>query len=73
MSQNKGIIDSPFLLNESLFFFSLQKSIFSNPYYLTYIKKMAKIVKKGVKGAAANFITRQQALNKLQISLADFR
>ncbi|GAA5800642.1 Pescadillo N-terminus-domain-containing protein [Helicostylum pulchrum] len=34
---------------------------------------MAKIVKKGVKGAAANFITRQQALNKLQISLADFR
>lgn len=34
---------------------------------------MAKIVKKGVKGAAANFITRQQVLNKLQISLADFR
>ncbi|KAI8967389.1 Pescadillo N-terminus-domain-containing protein [Mycotypha africana] len=34
---------------------------------------MAKIQKKGVKGAASNFITRQQALNKLQISLADFR
>ncbi|KAI8641665.1 Pescadillo N-terminus-domain-containing protein [Parasitella parasitica] len=34
---------------------------------------MGKIIKKGVKGAAANFITRQQALNKLQISLADFR
>ncbi|KAI9020104.1 Pescadillo N-terminus-domain-containing protein [Phycomyces nitens] len=34
---------------------------------------MAKINKKGVKGAAANFITRQRALNKLQISLADFR
>ncbi|KAI9480621.1 MAG: Pescadillo N-terminus-domain-containing protein [Benjaminiella poitrasii] len=34
---------------------------------------MGKIVKKGVKGAASNFITRQQALNKLQISLADFR
>ncbi|KAI7862815.1 Pescadillo N-terminus-domain-containing protein [Spinellus fusiger] len=34
---------------------------------------MGKIQKKGVKGAAANFITRQRALNKLQISLADFR
>ncbi|KAI8976015.1 Pescadillo N-terminus-domain-containing protein [Pilobolus umbonatus] len=34
---------------------------------------MGKIIKKGVKGAAANYITRQQALNKLQISLADFR
>ncbi|KAI8328948.1 Pescadillo N-terminus-domain-containing protein [Blakeslea trispora] len=34
---------------------------------------MGKIIKKGTKGAAANFITRQQALNKLQISLADFR
>ncbi|KAI7898330.1 Pescadillo N-terminus-domain-containing protein [Cokeromyces recurvatus] len=34
---------------------------------------MGKIIKKGVKGAASNFITRQQALNKLQISLADFR
>ncbi|KAG1461583.1 hypothetical protein G6F56_005697 [Rhizopus delemar] len=34
---------------------------------------MGKLIKKGVKGAAANFITRQQALNKLQISLADFR
>ncbi|KAF7722333.1 mRNA-binding ribosome synthesis protein [Apophysomyces ossiformis] len=34
---------------------------------------MGKIQKKGVKGAASNYITRQQALNKLQISLADFR
>ncbi|KAI8070414.1 Pescadillo N-terminus-domain-containing protein [Gongronella butleri] len=34
---------------------------------------MGRIQKKGVKGAAANFITRQQALKKLQISLADFR
>ncbi|KAI9497588.1 Pescadillo N-terminus-domain-containing protein [Zychaea mexicana] len=34
---------------------------------------MAKIQKKGKKGNAANFITRQQALKKLQISLADFR
>ncbi|KAI8048957.1 Pescadillo N-terminus-domain-containing protein [Gilbertella persicaria] len=34
---------------------------------------MGKIIKKGTKGAAANYITRQQALNKLQISLADFR
>ncbi|KAG1623281.1 hypothetical protein G6F46_000163 [Rhizopus delemar] len=34
---------------------------------------MGKLIKKGTKGAAANFITRQQALNKLQISLADFR
>ncbi|KAI8391429.1 Pescadillo N-terminus-domain-containing protein [Radiomyces spectabilis] len=34
---------------------------------------MGKIIKKGVKGAASNYITRQQALNKLQVSLADFR
>ncbi|KAH8551734.1 pescadillo-family BRCT domain protein [Umbelopsis sp. PMI_123] len=34
---------------------------------------MAKIQKKGKKGAAANFVTRNQALKKLQISLADFR
>jgi pescadillo protein len=34
---------------------------------------MGRIQKKGVKGAAANFITRQQALKKLQISIADFR
>ncbi|KAI8093376.1 Pescadillo N-terminus-domain-containing protein [Halteromyces radiatus] len=34
---------------------------------------MGRIQKKGVKGAASNFITRQQALKKLQISLADFR
>lgn len=34
---------------------------------------MGKLIKKGTKGNAANFITRQQALNKLQISLADFR
>ncbi|KAI9279164.1 Pescadillo N-terminus-domain-containing protein [Sporodiniella umbellata] len=34
---------------------------------------MGKLIKKGTKGAASNFITRQQALNKLQISLADFR
>ncbi|KAI8148964.1 Pescadillo N-terminus-domain-containing protein [Fennellomyces sp. T-0311] len=34
---------------------------------------MAKIQKKGKKGNAANFITRQQALKKLQVSLADFR
>ncbi|KAG0169264.1 mRNA-binding ribosome synthesis protein [Apophysomyces sp. BC1034] len=34
---------------------------------------MGKIQKKGVKGAASNFITRQQALTKLQVTLADFR
>ncbi|KAI8343649.1 Pescadillo N-terminus-domain-containing protein [Chlamydoabsidia padenii] len=34
---------------------------------------MGRIQKKGVRGAASNFITRQQALKKLQISLADFR
>ncbi|CAO3645271.1 unnamed protein product [Cunninghamella echinulata] len=34
---------------------------------------MGRIQKKGVKGAASNFLTRQQALKKLQISLADFR
>ncbi|ORX57441.1 hypothetical protein DM01DRAFT_1334064 [Hesseltinella vesiculosa] len=34
---------------------------------------MGRIQKKGVKGAASNYITRQQALRKLQISLADFR
>lgn len=34
---------------------------------------MGRIQKKGVKGAASNFITRQQALKKLQISIADFR
>lgn len=73
MSQNKGIIDSPFLLNESLFFFAPEVNFFKSLLPYIYKKKMAKIVKKGVKGAAANFITRQQALNKLQISLADFR
>ncbi|KAI8886917.1 hypothetical protein K501DRAFT_321625 [Backusella circina FSU 941] len=34
---------------------------------------MGKILKKGERGAATNFITRQQALKKLQVSLADFR
>lgn len=34
---------------------------------------MGKLQKKGQKGAAANYITRQQALKKLQLSLADFR
>ncbi|KAI9317989.1 Pescadillo N-terminus-domain-containing protein [Dichotomocladium elegans] len=34
---------------------------------------MGKLLKKGKKGAAANFITRQQAIKKLQITLADFR
>ncbi|ORX40016.1 putative ribosomal large subunit biogenesis-related protein [Kockovaella imperatae] len=34
---------------------------------------MAKIQKRGEKGAAKNYITRNQALKKLQISLSDFR
>jgi pescadillo protein len=34
---------------------------------------MGRLLKKGERGAAVNFITRQQALKKLQISLADFR
>ncbi|KAG9830870.1 hypothetical protein KCU98_g13498, partial [Aureobasidium melanogenum] len=34
---------------------------------------MAKIQKKGQKGAAKNYITRTQAVRKLQISLPDFR
>ncbi|KAI9785811.1 MAG: mRNA-binding ribosome synthesis protein nop7 [Candelina submexicana] len=34
---------------------------------------MAKIKKKGVSGSAKNFITRTQAVRKLQISLPDFR
>lgn len=34
---------------------------------------MARIKRKGKTGAAKNFITRTQAVNKLQVSLADFR
>uniref|UniRef100_A0A7S3G8J5 Pescadillo homolog n=1 Tax=Palpitomonas bilix TaxID=652834 RepID=A0A7S3G8J5_9EUKA len=34
---------------------------------------MGKRMKKGVKGAAANYITRTQAVRKLQLSLKDFR
>lgn len=34
---------------------------------------MARIKKKGTSGNAKNFITRTQAVNKLQVSLADFR
>ncbi|KMU73339.1 hypothetical protein CISG_10041 [Coccidioides immitis RMSCC 3703] len=34
---------------------------------------MAKIKKKGTSGAAKNYITRTQAVRKLQISLPDFR
>jgi pescadillo len=34
---------------------------------------MAKIIKKGTRGAAANYITRTRAVRKLQISLAEFR
>jgi len=34
---------------------------------------MAKIHKKGKSGAAVNYVTRNQALKKLQVSLADFR
>ena len=34
---------------------------------------MAKERKKGKKGEAAQYVTRAQALKKLQISLADFR
>jgi hypothetical protein len=43
--------------------------------YSTTIKAsdMAKIKKKGESGAATNFISRNQALKKLQITLADFR
>lgn len=35
--------------------------------------KMARIKKKGVSGQAKNFITRTQAVRKLQVSLPDFR
>jgi len=34
---------------------------------------MGKMKKKGESGAATNFISRNQALKKLQLSLADFR
>eukprot|EP01135_Chromosphaera_perkinsii_P003910 Nk52_evm11s262 gene=Nk52_evmTU11s262 len=34
---------------------------------------MGRKIKKGTKGAAANFISRNQALKKLQVSLPDFR
>lgn len=34
---------------------------------------MAKIKKRGESGAAKNYVTRNQAIKKLQISLADFR
>ena len=34
---------------------------------------MAKIKKRGEAGAAKNYITRNQALKKLQITLAEFR
>ncbi|KAJ3108094.1 mRNA-binding ribosome synthesis protein nop7 [Phlyctochytrium planicorne] len=34
---------------------------------------MGKIIKKGEKGAASNYITRAQAIRKLQLSLSDFR
>lgn len=34
---------------------------------------MARIKKKGTSGAAKNYISRTQAVNKLQVSLADFR
>lgn len=34
---------------------------------------MARIQKKGTKGAAKNYVTRSQALKKLQITLGDFR
>ncbi|KAI9105988.1 Pescadillo N-terminus-domain-containing protein [Phlyctochytrium arcticum] len=38
-----------------------------------YQAKMGKKIKKGEKGAATNYITRTQAIKKLQISLAAFR
>lgn len=34
---------------------------------------MGKLHKKGKAGAAINYITRNQALKKLQVTLADFR
>lgn len=34
---------------------------------------MAKILKKGLRGAARAYVTRSAAIKKLQISLADFR
>lgn len=37
------------------------------------IAAMAKIKKRGESGAAKNYITRNQALKKLQLSLSDFR
>jgi pescadillo protein len=34
---------------------------------------MGKLKKKGTSGAAVKYITRNQALKKLQVTLADFR
>lgn len=39
----------------------------------TLSTSMAKIKKKGESGAAKNYVTRNQALKKLQVSLSDFR
>lgn len=47
---------------------SLSIRIFSN-----YIVKMGRIKKKGESGNARNFISRTQAVKKLQLSLPDFR
>jgi hypothetical protein len=49
----------------------LLRLLLTHPPTLTH--KMARIKRKGESGAAKNYITRNQALKKLQISLSDFR
>lgn len=52
--------------------FFLPKSI-NTTYRQQSINTMARIKKKGQAGAAKNFVTRNQAIRKLQLSLPDFR
>jgi pescadillo protein len=52
--------------------FFLPKSI-NTAYRQRSINTMARIKKKGQAGAAKNFVTRNQAIKKLQLSLPDFR
>ena len=48
------------------------KIIYSHTHPKNY-KIMPKLIKKGTKGTAAQYITRSQAIRKLQLSLTDFR